>query len=67
MRDRRDERDGPNEVGTQSVHVAPFPPARVSRAAILLPADHEKVARPNSRAGEAILCLERIERDAKPF
>ena len=32
-----------------------------------LAADNEKVARSNSRAGEAILRLERIERDAKPF
>jgi hypothetical protein len=32
-----------------------------------LAADHEKVARSNRLAGEAILCFERIERDAKPF
>jgi len=25
VRDMRDERDGPNEVGTQSVHVPPIP------------------------------------------
>ena len=34
---------------------------------ILLAADNEKVAWSNDRAGEAILCLERLERDAKPF
>ena len=34
---------------------------------ILLAADNKKVAWSNGRAGEAILCLERLERDAKPF
>jgi hypothetical protein len=32
-----------------------------------LAADNEKIARSNSRAGEVILGLEGLERDAKPF
>jgi len=34
---------------------------------ILLAADDEEVARSNSRVGEVILRLERLDRDAKPF
>jgi hypothetical protein len=42
-------------------------PAGSAKGAASLAADNEKVSRTNRRAGEAILRLERLERDAKPF